>query len=396
MNALATIDTRSADRDDPSKKTLVLLIEDERTQRMVLRTALEREGFLVEEAPDGYQGLQAFDTFHPDIVLLDVRMPVMDGFATCAALRRRPGGDRLPILMLTVLDDSESINRAYDAGATDFITKPIAWPVLGHRLRYMLRASDAFQSLARSELELAAKVAERTAEIQEANVNLEAANKELEAFTFSVSHDLRVPLRAVHGFATLLQKENTGLGAREQKLLERIVDRAQHMSSMIDDLLRFSSISRGSPMLKSVDLDTLVVRSIRSLRADFPHATIKASALTTRICDAGLMQHVFDNLIGNALKYSSKRDTPVIEIGMENVAGENVFFVRDNGAGFDMTYAQSLFGVFRRFHSERDFSGTGVGLAIVRRIIERHHGRVWAKSAPQAGATFYFTLGDVA
>ncbi len=397
MNALAKINAPNVVGDVASKKRLVLLIEDERTQRVILRTALERDGFEVEEAEDGIKGLQAFASVQPDIVLLDVRMPGMDGFAVCSALRRQPGGNRLPITMLTVLNDIESINRAYEAGATDFITKPVAWPVLGHRLRYMQRASEAFQILARSETELMRRVAERTAELNAANVELEAANHELEAFTYSVSHDLRAPLRVVCSYAAVLKSEAVALDSRDHELLGRIVSQIQRMSSMIDDLLRFSHISRGSGLtLEQVDLASLVARTIRSMRAGHPRAAINVSPLPNARCDAGLMQQVFENLIGNALKYSAKKDAPEVEIGIESSGGENVFFVRDNGAGFDMAHAQTLFGVFRRFHDESEFPGIGVGLAIVKRIIERHRGRIWAQSSPEAGATFYFTLGDAA
>lgn len=373
-----------------AKKPVVLVVEDERTQRMILRAALERDGFAVEEAVNGLDGLRAFDSIRPDIVLMDVRMPGMDGFAACSALRRRPEGERLPILMLTILNDIESINRAYEAGATDFITKPVAWPVLGHRLRYMLRASNAFNALARSETELLRRVAERTAE-------LDAANAELEAFSYSVSHDLRAPLRAVRGFTATLKNATRALDTGQRELLERIVDNTERMSTMIDDLLRFSRISRGNDLsLEQVDLSSLVAQTTMNLRPDYPRTTIKVSALPRASCDAGLMQQVFQNLIGNALKYSAKKEAPEVEIGTVVAGGKNVIFVRDNGAGFDLAGARKLFGVFQRFHAESDFPGTGVGLAITKRIIERHRGSVWAESAPGAGATFFFTLGDPA
>ena len=396
MNATASIFTPPVVGALASKRPVVLVVEDERTQRMILRAALERDGFEVEEAVDGLDGLRVFDRVKPDIVLLDVRMPGMDGFAACAAMRQLPHGDRLPILMLTILNDLESIHRAYEAGATDFITKPVAWAVLGHRLRYMLRANEAFKDLARSETELQRRVAERTAELNAANAELEAANNELEAFTYSVSHDLRAPLRAVRGFAALLRSESRVLDARDRELLERIVSRTQHMSEMIDDLLRFARISRGGDLtLEQVDFGALVDRTVRNMNADFPRTAIKVYPLPEVSCDAGLMGQVYENLIGNALKYSAKRDAPEVEIGMQVSEGENVFFVRDNGAGFDMERAKTLFGVFQRFHADSEFPGTGVGLAIVNRIIERHRGQVWARSAPNEGATFYFTLGTL-
>jgi len=390
MNAAPALPHSRFPGDATARAPVVLVVEDERTQRMILRAALERDGFEVEEAVDGLDGLRAYDSIRPDIVLMDVRMPGMDGFAACAALRRRPGAERLPILMLTILNDIESINRAYEVGATDFITKPVAWPVLGHRLRYMLRASRAFNELARSEAELLRRVAERTSE-------LNTANAELEAFTYSVSHDLRAPLRAVRGFAAMLQSARQAPDAGERELLENIFSHTKRMSAMIDDLLRLSRISRGNGLSREItDLGSLVARTVSDLRVDYPRAAIKVSPLPSANCDAGLLQQVFDNLIENALKYSAKKETPEIEIGMNQSPTESVIFVRDNGAGFDPAQAQGLFGVFQRFHAESDFPGTGVGLAIVKRIIERHGGRVWAQSAPGAGTTFFFTLGDAA
>jgi len=388
MNSAARNPTPSLAGKTASKKPLVLVIEDERTQRMILRAALERDGFEVEEAVDGFDGLRAFDAIRPDIVLMDVRMPGMDGFAACAALRRRPDAERLPILMLTILNDIESINRAYEAGATDFITKPVAWPVLGHRLRYMLRASNAFNELARSETELLRRVAERTAE-------LNAANAELEAFSYSVSHDLRAPLRAVRGFAALLKNAAQALDAGERELLDHITRHTHRMSVMIDDLLRLSRISRNNGLShEKVDLGPLAARTVENMRGDYPRASVKISPLPSLRCDAGLMQQVFENLIGNALKYSAKNASPEIEIGTADSAEGSVIFVRDNGVGFDLAEAATLFGVFQRFHGEDDFPGTGVGLAIVKRIVERHGGRVWAQSTPGAGSSFFFTLGD--
>ena len=387
MNALARINTPNVVGDVASKKRLVLLIEDERTQRVVLRTALERDGFEVEVAENGIKGLQAYASVQPDIVLLDVRMPGMDGFAVCSALRRQPGGDRLPILILTVLNDIESINRAYEVGATDFITKPVAWPVLGHRLRYMLRASDAFKDLAKSEAELARRVAERTAE-------LETANRELEAFTYSVSHDLRAPLRAINGFATLLSAtEMMALSPAGQGLLGRVVANATRMTQLIDDMLEFSRVTRATLKGTNVDLHGLAKGIAEELRDINPAAEVEIGPLPAVNGDRAMLRQVLANLMGNALKYSSKKDKPRIEIGTASSEGETVYFVRDNGAGFDMRYAGNMFKLFRRLHRESEFPGTGVGLVIVKRIIERHGGKVWAESTLGEGACFHFTLG---
>lgn len=394
MNALARIKAPNVVGDVASKKHLVLLIEDERTQRVILRTALERDGFEVEEAEDGIKGLQAFASVQPDIVLLDVRMPGMDGFAVCSALRRQPRGNRMPILMLTILNDIESINRAYEVGATDFITKPVAWPVLGHRLRYMLRASDAFQDLAKSEAELVRRVVERTADLETANVKLEAANRELEAFTYSVSHDLRAPLRAINGFAALLSANETmALSPAGQDLLGRVVANATKMTQLINDMLEFSRVTRATLKGRNVDLHSLAKQVAEELRDINPAAEVEIGPLPAVNGDQAMLRQVLANLMGNALKYSAKKDKPRIEIGTTLSEGETIYFVRDNGAGFDMRYAGNMFKLFRRLHTESEFPGTGVGLVIVKRIIERHGGKVWAESTLGEGACFHFTLG---
>ncbi len=354
---------------------------------MILRTALERDGFRVEEAEDGLTGLQAFARVQPDIVLLDIRMPGMDGYAVCSALRRQPLGNRVPILVLTILNDIESINRAYEVGATDFITKPVAWAVLGHRLRYMLRASIAFQDLAKSEAELVRRVAARTAE-------LETANRELEAFTYSVSHDLRAPLRAIHGFATILcAEEMSALSPAGQDLLGRVVANATRMEQLIDDMLEFSRVTHATLKDSPVDLRSLAQQIAEELRDINPAAKVEIGPLPVVSGDRAMLRQLLVNLMGNALKYSTKTDQPRIEIGTTLSEGETVYYVRDNGVGFDARYAGDMFKLFRRLHRESEFPGTGVGLVIVKRIVERHGGNVWAESTLGEGASFYFTLG---
>ncbi len=395
VNTMEKINPPDAVGDVAPKKRRVLLIEDQRTQRAILRAALERDGFEVEEAEDGIKGLQAFDRMRPDIVLLDVRMPMMDGFAVCEALRRQPGGDQLPILILTMLNDIESINRAYEVGATDFITKPVAWPVLGHRLRYMLRAGDAFQTLAKSEAELARRVAERTADLETANLKLEAANRGLEDFAHSVSHDLRAPLRAINGFASLLSaNEMTALSPNGQELLRRVIANTTRMAQLISDMLEFSRVTRATLRRTKVDLHSLAKQVAEEMRDTHPAAEVEIGPLSVVTGDQAMLRQALANLIGNALKYSARTDKPRIEIGSTSSVGGTVYFVRDNGAGFDMTYAGDLFKLFRRMHTESEFPGTGVGLVIVKNIIERHGGKVWAESTVGQGATFYFTLGN--
>lgn len=226
----------------------------------------------------------------------------------------------------------------------------------------------------------------------------EAANRELEAFSYSVAHDLRAPLRTIDGFSqALLEDYGEQLDANGQRYLGHVRSAAQLMGRLIDDLLTLSRVSRADLVLEEVKLSELVRSTIDGLKLSEPDRSVEVLVPDEIVGrgDRRLLAVVVDNLIGNAWKFTSKRETARIEFGvLDRDAGERVFFVRDNGAGFDQTYANKLFGVFQRLHSSTEFQGTGVGLATVQRIVHRLGGRVWASSAPDQGATFFFTLGQ--
>jgi PAS domain S-box-containing protein len=238
--------------------------------------------------------------------------------------------------------------------------------------------------------QLERRVALRTAE-------LERANRDLDAFSYSISHDLRAPLRAISGFADMLKHHHAPvLDAQGHDLLLRISSNTQRMAAMIEHLLDFSRSSRCGLTLQQIDLVALAHDVVGEIGPAYGRASVHIGPLPSVTGDGSLLRQVFQNLIGNAFKYSAKVDAPRIEIGTRAAQDGTVIFVQDNGAGFEMKYAQRLFTVFQRFHSQAQFAGTGVGLAIVKSIVERHGGRVWADSTPNAGATFYFTLGDAA
>ncbi len=221
---------------------------------------------------------------------------------------------------------------------------------------------------------------------------LEAANKELEGFSYSVSHDLRAPLRAVDGYARMLEEDYAGkLDDEGRRLLGVVRDSAGRMGQLIDDLLSFSRLGRQALARHPIDVEALV-REVITEQAGETRASIDAGPLEPVRGDRALLKQVWINLISNAVKYSSKRDKPRVEIRCRVEGGENIYSVRDNGAGFDMRYAAKLFGVFQRLHGQDEFPGTGVGLAIVQRVVTRHGGRVWAEGVPGEGACFHFAL----
>ncbi len=236
--------------------------------------------------------------------------------------------------------------------------------------------------------ELEQRVADRTAA-------LEAVNRELESFSYSVSHDLRAPLRAINGYARLILEDHAGaLEADGRELLGRVVESGNRMDQLINQLLGFSRLGRKPLEKQVVILEEMIKHSIDALAPEINGREIEWTVgdLPPVEADPVLLQQVFANLIGNAVKYTSKREQAQIEIGSKLQGGELVFFVRDNGVGFDMRYAENLFGVFQRLHRQDEFDGIGIGLAMVKRIVERHGGRVWADSRPGEGATFFFTL----
>ena len=235
---------------------------------------------------------------------------------------------------------------------------------------------------------LEVKVKERTSQ-------LESVNKELEAFCYSVSHDLRAPLRVINGYAKMLmQKESANMTQLVRENLQVMMQNATQMGMLIDDLLDFCRLGRAPLAVKTIDMNEMVKTVIDEVKADNQNIQpeFNLHELTATKCDPVLMKQVWTNLISNAVKYSRKKDKSIIEIGTTHVNGSTTFFVKDNGAGFDMKFSDKLFAVFQRLHKVTEYEGTGVGLALVHRIITKHDGKIWADAKVNEGATFYFTL----
>jgi signal transduction histidine kinase len=263
----------------------------------------------------------------------------------------------------------------------------------------ILRAEQKRDAALAEQRRLAEQLAETNKDLErrvrERTTDLEAANKELEAFSYSVSHDLRSPLRAIDGFVGMLLEDHAkSLDAEGRRLLDVVVKNARKMGALIDDLLEFSRLGRTAMRASPVDMKALVDEALQELLASSPGRRIetKVAALPAAFGDRTLLRQAWVNLLGNAVKYTRQRSVATIDVGGSAGDPENTYWVKDNGAGFDPRYADKLFGVFQRLHSESEFEGTGVGLALVQRVVNRHGGRVWAEGAPGAGATFTFTL----
>jgi signal transduction histidine kinase len=272
-------------------------------------------------------------------------------------------------------------------------------PVFGTDERAWLQHYAALVSTGLDRVRLVGELEEKVSEVTERTRQLEAANDELGAFSYSVSHDLRAPLRAVNGYTSILLEEfSSGLSEEGLGFLKRVKENGEYMGHLIDDLLAFSRLGRQALRVQPVHTRGIVDRALDKLAPAIEGRQVELVIGDLPDCesDPALLEQVFINLIGNAFKYSRKREGARIEVGaIAGAAGETpVYFVKDNGAGFDMQYADKLFGVFQRLHRNQDFEGTGVGLAIVQRIVSRHGGRVWAEGKVNEGAAFYFTLNS--
>lgn len=378
----------------------VLAVDDSRTYLQELGQLLRDEGYDVVLASSGEEALELLAVHPVDCVLLDVVMPGLSGQETCARIRASSVLREVPIIMLTGLEDREAMIAGLAAGADDYVSKANEPAVLRARVRAQIRRRQ-FEAEARHIRE---ELLARQREVAEANaarelaetraalaIELERKNEELEAFSYTVSHDLRAPLRAIDGFSQALAVDHAALLPPEgREHLDHIRRATQRMGELIEDLLALARLSRAAIRPERVDVSTLATTILGELRAREPARDVRevVTPSITVHADARLMRAVLENLLANAWKFTRNKPGARIELGPEAEG----FYVADDGAGFDPTQRASLFRPFRRLHSEREFEGTGIGLATVRRIVERHGGSITAEGAVGRGATFRVRL----
>jgi signal transduction histidine kinase len=408
----------------------ILLIEDNPGDARLIREMLPKGGGVVrslEWVQSLEAGLRRIAQGGIDLVLLDLGLPGSTGLETLRQLRGKAA--HLPaVVVMSGLGDEAIAVQAVLEGAQDYLVKgQVDAGLLIRSIRYALERNEAAVALQRAHDALEHQVLERTAtlaktieslqreiterkraeqsvarlnaeleqRVKERTAELEAKNKELESFCYSVSHDLRAPLRAIDGFSRIVLEEyHAKLDEEGRDNLRRVCSATQHMGQLIDDLLNLSRVTRSELHRDQVNLSDLAAQVAAELRHADPNRRVEIQiqpALTTE-GDTNLLRIVLENLLGNAWKFTAKQPAARIEFGATTRAGQPSFFVRDNGAGFDMQYVSKLFGAFQRLHSSADFPGTGIGLASVQRIIRRHGGGVWAESQAGHGATFYFSL----
>jgi signal transduction histidine kinase len=372
----------------------VLIVEDSEDDADLATRELERGGFQIHvERVDTLADMSdALDERSWDLILGDYAMPQFNGLDALAMVQER--GLDTPFIVLSGTAGDWRAVECLRRGARDYVNKSHMQrliPVVERELdeaagRRRRREADA--ALAELNAHLEARVRERTAE-------LEARNQEMDAFCHSISHDLRAPLRAIEGLAhLLLQQKAQTLDEEVQRYLQSVTRSTHRMATLVEDLLAFSRLSQQELRKEEVNPGELVRQTLEEIAPGMEgrHLRISVGNLPAVQAVPSLLKQVFVNLISNALKFTRSRTEVRLEIGSAVQDGQTVYWVRDNGVGFEMTKAQHLFTPFQRLHHPEHFEGTGLGLAIVKRIVERHGGSIWAESAPEQGATFSFTL----
>ncbi len=359
-------------------KPKILMVDDKPENLLALERLLRHLPVELYRATNGNDALKL--TLYHDfaLALLDIQMPEMDGYELAELLRQEENTEKMPFIFISAIY-TEHINifQGYEKGAFSYIVKPFEPEILLNKVKLFIEMYQHEQ------------------ELRWRTKALERVNEELESFSYSVSHDLRAPLRAIDGFSqALLEDYEDKLDETGRDYLARVRAAAQHMGNLIDDMLKLSRVTRAELRIKEVNLSAMAEDILRELQEAEPDrsADIRIATGLKAHCDQQLMRIALQNLLQNAWKYSGKRAEACIEFGMRQEKDKAVFYIRDNGVGFDMAHAGKLFGAFQRLHHAADFPGTGVGLATVKRIISRHGGDVWAESSLDTGSVFYFTL----
>ena len=378
----------------------ILLVDDQPANLVALEAMLQGLGQNLIRAESGREALKWLLTHEFAVILLDVKMPEMDGFETAALIRQRDKSRHTPILFLTAADNSQNhAVRGYAVGAVDYLIKPVVPEFVRSKVAVFVELAKKSELL-RRQTQLLAESEQAALELAETRAelvrDLEHKNRELESFSYAVSHDLRAPLRRIDSFSrAILESQSDKLDESGRRYLDRVREASQQMSQLIDDVLHLSRVTRADLREQDVDLSTLAGLILARLQESEParkvEVKIRPGVIVTG--DGQLLRIALENLFENAWKFTSKQAESRIEFGVTQASGEPTYFIRDNGAGFNMTYVDRLFGPFQRLHAQGDFPGSGIGLATVQRIIHRHGGRVWAEGLVGQGATFQFTLG---
>jgi signal transduction histidine kinase len=350
----------------------ILNVDDHEAARYARSRVLQRAGFVVLEAGTGEAALRLAASASPDVVLLDINLPDINGFDICRALRAAPETERLPIIFLSASAQADAdVVLGLDSGGDNYLREPVDPTILIATVRAILRAREAEEALVRS-------------------------NEQLRRFAYVVSHELQEPLRMVKSYTQLLASKYQGkLDSDADEFIRYSIQGASRMESFISDMLSFSQAAEGNLDLKPASCESVLQWALLELDAAVREsgALVTHADLPTVLCDSMRLSHVFKNLIGNAIKYRSA-DTPRIHISSVEQSDAWRIAVADNGLGIDARYVDTVFALFKRLHG-REKPGSGVGLAICKQIVEQHGGTIWVESVEGQGSTFYFTVPKV-
>ncbi len=401
------------------EKVNILIVDDTPANLLSYQDILAPLGQNMVCANSGKEALQHL--LHEDfaVILMDVSMPVLNGFETATLIRSRPRSAHTPIIFISAINTTEMHReKGYLFGRVDYIFSPVVPEILQAKVAVFIdlfRVTNAYKRQAEELSLLGKKLEEQVNEGKRLNQQLEVTNKELEAFSYSISHDLRNALSGIIGSSEILldtYADKLDEGGRE--FLKSLYEDAWRMNELIEALLKLSRLSRQKMKYEIVDLTAIVKTIAKELRKIDPKRQVKFTIEEGIMAngDSVLLEVALQNLLSNAWKYTAKQPQTIIEFGVippdspltkgiegvdspltKGVRGLSVYFVRDNGVGFDMFQTDKLFRPFSRLHTEDEFKGIGIGLTIVQRVIQRHNGIIWIEAKPNEGATFYWTLG---
>lgn len=393
------------------KKDKVLIVDDNAVNLDLLFEYLDKNGFEVFVAEDGASAIEQFQYAKPDIVLLDVMMPEMDGFETCRRLKENPDTIDIPVIFMTALSDTKSKIKGFEVGAVDFVTKPFQYEELLVRVTTHLTLRSLQKELEARNTYLEQEIARRKrieAKLRIYASKLEQSNRELEEFAYVASHDLQEPLRKVQTFGDRLEtKYGEQLGDHGRDYLARMRGATSRMQALIDGLLTYAQVTTKAQPFEQVDLAQLMQEVLSDLELYLQQACgeVRIGDLPTIEADPTQMRQLFQNLVSNALKFHRKNVPPLVRIKARFLRGRRLssaasgpaiklcqIAVADNGIGFDEKNLDRIFQMFQRLRGRSEYKGTGIGLATCRKIAKRHGGSITARSAPGQGATFLVTL----
>ncbi len=367
------------------QKGNILIVDDLPDNLRLLSETLTERGYEVQCAINGKLALMAVENAPPDLILLDIKMPGLDGYEVCTKLKSQESTSSIPVIFLSALDDVFDKVKAFSVGGVDYVSKPFQVEEVLARVENQLTICRLQKQLEHQNLKL-----------HQLNDELARSNQELEQFAYIVSHDLQQPLQTITGFAELMLSLKSEIVLEEEadEYVLPILEEGIRMQELIKNLLEYSRVGTKRRELKPIDCNLILAETLKNIHHSIEQsqAIITHQTLPTIKADKIQLGQLFQNLIENGIKYRRPGVIPQVTISAEQQGQEWVFTIEDNGIGIKADYFERIFQIFQRLHTIQDYPGTGIGLAICKKIVERHGGRIWVESEFNVGTTFYFTI----